>query len=103
MIADGNAKAYKAICDAKPGPGVEIEKHECVGHVQKRWTNHLKALKKSNPVESDGRHIRIGRRNRITDVVMKRFQQYYSKAILSHSNDEEGMKKAVWEGMKKAV
>ena len=78
------------------GPGLEIEKHECVGHVQKRMINHLKTLKKSNPVDSDGRHVKIGGRNRITDVVMKRFQRYYGKAILSHSNDEEDMKKAVW-------
>ena len=34
VIADGDAKTYKAICGAKPyGSGVEIEKHECVGHV----------------------------------------------------------------------
>ena len=70
VIAD--AKTYKAICDGKPyGPGVEIVKHECVGHVQKRMMNHLKALKQSNPVDSDGRRIRIGGWNRITDVVRK--------------------------------
>ena len=80
VIADGDAKTYMAICDAKPyRPCVEIEKHECVGHVQKRMINHLKALKKSNPVDSDGRHIRIGGRNWITDVVMKHFQRYYGK------------------------
>ena len=31
--------------------------HECVRHVQKRMLNHLKALKKSNSMDSDGRHI----------------------------------------------
>ena len=67
-----------------------------MGHVQKRMINHLKALKKSNPVNSDGRHVRIGGRKWIIDVVMKRFQRYYGKAIHSHSNDVEGTKKAVW-------
>ena len=76
---------------------------KCVEHVQKGMINHLKALRWSNTVESGGRHVRIGERNWITDVVMKRFQRYYGKAIHSHSNDEESMKKAVWEGMKKAV
>ena len=76
VIADGDAKTYKAICDAKLyGPGIEIEKHECLGHVQKRMINHLKPLKMSSPMDSDGRHVRIGRRNRITDVVMMRFQR----------------------------
>ena len=71
MIADSDAKTYKAICDVKPyGPGVEIEKHECVGHVQKRMINHLKALKKSNPVDSDSRHVWIGGRNLITNIMM---------------------------------
>ena len=97
MIADGDAKTYKAICDAKPyGPDVEIVKHECMGHVQKRMMNHLKALKQSNPVDSDGRRVRIGGQNWITDVVMKQYQRYYGKAIHSHTNDPEGMKKAVW-------
>ena len=42
VIADSDAKIYKIICDEKIyGPGVEIEKHECVGRVQKKMTNHL--------------------------------------------------------------
>ena len=41
VIADGDSKTYKAICDTKPyGPDVEIVKHECVAHVQKRMMNH---------------------------------------------------------------
>ena len=98
VIADGDAKTYKAICDGKPyRSDVEIVKHECVGHVQKRMMNHLKALKQSNPVDSDGRRVRIAGQNWITDVVMKRYERYYGKAIRSHTNDPEGMKKAVWE------
>ena len=35
VIADGDAKTYKAICDTKPyGPDVEIVKHECVAHAE---------------------------------------------------------------------
>ena len=37
FIGDGDAKTFACLTDLKPyGEDVEIVKHECVGHVQKK-------------------------------------------------------------------
>ena len=48
LVSDGDSKSYTALCQHKPyGNDVEVVKHECVGHVQKRVTPHLKTARNS--------------------------------------------------------
>ena len=48
FIGDGDAKTFAYLTELKPyGEDVEIIKHECVGHVQKRMGMALRKLKKS--------------------------------------------------------
>ena len=44
-LGDGDSKAYPAIKDIYK-PSAEVEKLECVGHIQKRGGNRLRNLKK---------------------------------------------------------
>ena len=48
VISDGDIKTVSNLnAVVKPyGKDVTISKHECVGHVQKRVTKHIKAVKK---------------------------------------------------------
>ena len=47
FISDGDSKTIAMLNAEKPyGDGVEVEKHECVGHIQKRVGNRVKAAKK---------------------------------------------------------
>ncbi|GFV43676.1 uncharacterized protein TNCV_880021 [Trichonephila clavipes] len=44
-LGDGDSKAYKAVLESKPYKDVNIEKLECVGHVEKRMGTRFRALK----------------------------------------------------------
>ncbi|GFW19284.1 uncharacterized protein TNCV_256111 [Trichonephila clavipes] len=44
-LGDGDSKAYKAVLESKPYKDVNIEKLECVGHIEKRMGTRLRALK----------------------------------------------------------
>ena len=44
-IGDGDTKSYTNVLLANPYPGFEIEKAECVGHVQDRVDTRLRKFK----------------------------------------------------------
>lgn len=96
MIADGDSSTYPTIRQAEPyGSAHPIEKHECVGHVQKRMFNHLTALKKQQHRDEKGKIIRLGGKGRLTKALMLKIQRWYGKAIRSNVGDAEAMKNAV--------
>ncbi len=45
---DGDSPSFKKVCESKPYYGVDTEKLECVGHVQKRCGTRLRRLKQDN-------------------------------------------------------
>lgn len=94
FLGDGDSKAYKAVCDSKPYGDFQIEKLECVGHVQKRLGKQLRNLKQNlgKTKLSDGKTIR----GRLTDSTIDKFQSYYGKAIRDNNHNLEEMMKAVW-------
>ena len=95
MIADGDSSTYPTIAADKPyGPDHPVKKMECVGHVQKRMYAHLKVLKKKQNEGPDGKVVRMGGRGRLTEVVMKKLQRYYGKAIRSNVGDAKHMQEA---------
>lgn len=83
-LGDGDSKGFSSI--TKTYEGIEVEKLECVGHVQKRVGNRLRNLKKN--VKG------LGGRGRLTNNLIDRLQNYYGIAIRSNVGDLEGMKKA---------
>ena len=96
MISDGDSSTYPTIAAAEPyGKDHPVIKHECVGHVQKRMYAHLKAVKARTHTDSNGNRIRMGGKGRLTDVLMKKFQRFYGKAIRSNVGDAIAMQNAV--------
>ena len=46
MVSDGNSKAFTKVKESEVyGPYCEIEKLDCIGHVQKRMRKRLMNLK----------------------------------------------------------
>ncbi|XKL59926.1 hypothetical protein PGB90_000942 [Kerria lacca] len=96
-LGDGDSRAFKAVCEKQPyGSNYEINKLECIGHVQKRMGTRLRGLKKKLGSEklSDGKTI--GGKCRLTDALINKIQLYYGRAIRAHTDDVEDMKRAVW-------
>ena len=96
VVADGDSKTFAELTEWKPyGEGNPVVKHECVGHIQKRMTNRIEALKKTKTKDENGELINIGGKGRVTKEVVARFQKYFGKAIRGHKGDPEGMKDAI--------
>ena len=84
-LGDGDSKAFSSIENIYPGRNVE--KLECVGHIQKRVGNRCRNLKKA--VKG------LGGRGRLTNAIIDKLQNYFGIAIRSTSNIET-MKKSIY-------
>ena len=75
---------------------VEIQKLECVGHVQKRMGTRIRRLKASYKKQklSDGKGL--DGRGRLTDDMIDRIQNYYGMAIRQNTTNVSDMRKTVW-------
>ena len=96
VISDGDSKTIKHLNDNKPYAEIEITKHECVGHIQKRLGTQLRTRKKSGKRDKDGKAVRFGGKGRLTDKVIDALQVFYGGAIRNHKNDLQGMEQAIW-------
>ena len=96
VISDGDSKTLKDLNDNSPYGEIEIIKHECVGHVQKRLGTQLRTLKKSGKKDKNGKAVRFGGRGRLTDKSIDALQVFYGGAIRNHKNDLQGMEQAIW-------
>ena len=95
VICNGDSKAYATVCDSQPYPGIQVVKHECVGHVQKRVGKHLRDLKKDKTVKyADGTRPIFNRR--LTDANIDKLQRYYGNAIRENVGDSKAMIDACW-------
>lgn len=97
-LGDGDCKGFDIICSEKPyGDDFEVEKLECVGHVQKRMGTRLRTFKKRNSDKEliDGKTI--GGRGRLSVPTINNIQLYYGLAI--RRNAGKGVKEmetAIW-------
>ena len=64
--------------------GINMEKKECVGHMQKQVGTALRKLKKENKG--------IGGKGKLTDALIDKLQNYYGIAIRSNSADLGAMR-----------
>ncbi|GFW50790.1 uncharacterized protein TNCV_3590721 [Trichonephila clavipes] len=80
-LGDGDSKGFLTIKEAKVYGDTEVEKLECVGHVQKRMGTRLRnILKMSKGIKlSDGKNI--SGRGRLTLKEVDSIQHYYGLAI----------------------
>ena len=88
FISDGDSSAFRAVRDSDPYDGIDIEKQECINHVQKRLGSRLRKLKKETYTEIvskvTGRVTKratLGGAGKLTDNVIDRLTGYYGAAI----------------------
>ncbi|XP_054256863.1 uncharacterized protein LOC129003739 [Macrosteles quadrilineatus] len=96
-LGDGDCKGFSTVVESQPyGPTFNIEKLECVGHVQKRMGGRLRKLRRDLKGQklSDGLKIG-GKKGRLTDSVIDSLQNYYGLAIRRNKNNLEKMKSDV--------
>lgn len=76
---------------------MQVEKHDCVGHVQKRMGSRLRKKKKEGCYNASmKKRISLGGKGRLTEAVIDSLQNYYGKAIRGNVHDVNKMNKAVW-------
>lgn len=87
LLSDGDCKTYSVLVDEKPyGDNIQITKEECINHVSKRLGTALRNLVADNSKLG----VTLGGRGdgKLTQMVMKRLQAYYTKAIRSNKTVE---------------
>ncbi|GFY12826.1 uncharacterized protein TNCV_4284841 [Trichonephila clavipes] len=95
-LGDKDSKGFLTIKEAKVYGNTEVEKLECVGHVQKRMGTRLRNILKTRKgiKLSDGKNISgLGR---LTLKEVDSIQHYYGLAICKNLSSVEDMKRAIW-------
>lgn len=88
-IGDGDSKTYSAIVATAPyGNPINIIKKECIGHVQKRMGNRLRACKNKNKGHRG--------RDKLTGKMIDKLSIYYGLAIRRNCDSKDKMKEAIW-------
>ena len=78
MLSDGDSKAYGAVCDANVyGDRISIEKEDCINHVAKRMGTALRKLASVSKAQKST----ITGKGKLSNLKIKRIQNYYGKAI----------------------
>lgn len=101
-LGDGDSSSYRAVVKKEPPvyDGIQIEKFECTGHIQKRMGYHLmkkvEACKKKVYMHN-GKSVKgIAGRNGLTKKQILKLQGHYGAAIRNNAGDLEKMRQAVW-------
>ena len=94
-IGDGDTESYKKVTDTKPYGDFIPQKLECVGHVQKRLGTRLRKLRNEKKHEklSDGK--KISGKQRLTDKIINKMQNYYGMVIRQNPERLFDMKKSI--------
>jgi hypothetical protein len=85
FYGDGDSKSFSEVKNTYPG--IEVQKRECIGHVQKRVGTALRKLKKDNPG--------LGGKGKLTNAMIDKLQNYYGIALRSNVGDLGKMAKAI--------
>ena len=95
-IRDDDSKCFNEIIKLSPYPGHNIEKGECIGHVQKWVGTWFRSIKKDYKKKKllDGKGIGGGK-ERLTDKVINTLQNHYGIAIRQNIDNFYAMRKAV--------
>ena len=95
FLGDGDSKARKLLLQEAVYGNVEVQKLECVGHVQKRLGSRLRSLKKrlgKTPLE-DGKPV--GDKGTLTENRIDKLQVYFGKAIRQNTHSIRAMQTAI--------
>lgn len=92
MLSDGDSRTFCAIQDAKVYGYIDVQKEDCINHVQKRMGTALRNLVQKQ--KCDGKRG-LGGKGRLTGELITRLSTYYGRALKSHEGDVGEMQKAV--------
>lgn len=90
VLSDGDSRTFLALKEAEVYGFIDIQKEECVNHVQKRMGTALRNLLSKHKGDKP-----LGGKGRLTGDLVNKLSSYYGWAIKSHSDDLEAMEKAV--------
>ena len=95
FVGDGDSSCFGSVKDAMKDI-YNVEKEECVGHVQKRMGSSLKTFKTDHKGKrlADGKPV--GGKGRLTESVTNSMQNYYGLAIRNNKGNLQGMKNSIW-------
>ena len=92
MLSDGDSKLYDAIIALEPyGENVYIDKEDCVNHVSKRMGTALCTLVATAKAQKQS----ISGKGKLTEIKIKKIQNYYGRAIKDHSSDIQILKRLI--------
>ena len=94
-LGNGDSKSFKDIVESNIYPGHEVEKHECIGHVQKRVGYRLRTYKSDYKSTLLSDHKKLSGAGRLTNKVMNTLQNYYGMVIRSNVGNLYQMKKGI--------
>ena len=97
FVGDGDTNTFKKVSASKPyGDEIEIEKLECVGHVQKRLGTRMRNLKRTMKGKklADGKTLEG--KGRLSDKAIDKMQTQYGSAIRANKNNLVKMRENVW-------
>ena len=94
-LGDGDSNSFKDIVESNIYPGYEVEKHECIGHVQKRVGYRLRTYKSDYKSTLLSDHKKLSGAGRLTNKVMNTLQNYYGMVIRSNVGNLYQMKKGI--------
>ena len=88
LLGDGDSKAFQALQEIAPYPGVDI-REECVNHAHRRMGTALLNLAKEKKLGGKGH-------GRLTQGKCMTLQHYYRAAITANVSKPDDMRSAVW-------
>ncbi|XP_077493058.1 uncharacterized protein LOC144104115 [Amblyomma americanum] len=92
ILCDGDSRTFTAIQEAKVYGFIDVQKEDCVNHVQKRMGTALRNLVQKQ--KGEGKRS-LGGRGRLTNDLIMRLSTYYGWALKSNDGDVDAMQKAV--------
>ncbi|EFN84498.1 hypothetical protein EAI_06739, partial [Harpegnathos saltator] len=101
-IGDGDSETYSGVVGSKPyGENFQINKKECIGHVQKRMSTRLRDLVKKTVEEKEikGKTIRkrtLSGNGKLTAKLIDKLTVYYGLAIRRNCDSVQKVKDAIW-------
>ena len=110
FLGDGDSKAFSSVKNADPVlyEGVDIQKYECCGHVQKRMGRHLMnkvSQLKQTSFQYNGKTVKgTSGKVKLSNAAIRKIQGHYGAAIRNNVNNVDKMKKDIrdiWEHMTK--
>lgn len=90
MLCDGDSRSFHAVEEARVYGFIQVQKEDCINHVQKRMGTALRNLVHKHKGSGDT----LSGRGRLTGDVIEKLSRYYGWALKSNVGDVNAMHRA---------